>query len=245
MALLKGDYMKTMICMILDRSGSMAGRQGDVIGGVNQFLEEQKKNTDPASIALVRFDTGYIERFRPMAALHSCQPLTAPDFMPRGGTPLLDAIGFTIDALDHDWLVEQPERCIVVIVTDGEENASQTYTRARIKQMITSRQNSGKWSFVYLGADVDSFHEAGTMGVWASNTANYVKSAAGMGAAYGTMSAHVHHTRTTGGTVAMNMGGDIGEDGIVKNKKTIDPAQGIANSNPPWVAPSETWAPPA
>lgn len=34
--------MKTMICLILDRSGSMQGREGDVIGGVNKFLEEQK-----------------------------------------------------------------------------------------------------------------------------------------------------------------------------------------------------------
>ena len=34
--------MKTMICLILDRSGSMAGREKEVIGGVNTFLDEQK-----------------------------------------------------------------------------------------------------------------------------------------------------------------------------------------------------------
>lgn len=29
--------MKTMICLVLDRSGSMTGRESDVIGGVNSF----------------------------------------------------------------------------------------------------------------------------------------------------------------------------------------------------------------
>jgi cobalamin biosynthesis protein CobT len=34
--------MKTMICLILDRSGSMGGRETDVIGGVNRFIKEQQ-----------------------------------------------------------------------------------------------------------------------------------------------------------------------------------------------------------
>jgi uncharacterized protein YegL len=49
--------MKTMICLILDRSGSMGGRENDVVNGVNSFLDEQKKLKEPASIAFVRFDT--------------------------------------------------------------------------------------------------------------------------------------------------------------------------------------------
>jgi hypothetical protein len=54
--------MKTMICLILDRSGSMASRQNDVIGGINSFIKQQKKHPDPASVAFVRFDTIATER---------------------------------------------------------------------------------------------------------------------------------------------------------------------------------------
>lgn len=236
--------MKTMICLILDRSGSMDGRQADVIGGVNAFIDEQKKNPDPASIALVRFDTGHIERFRPMQALHACQHLTPPDFMPRGGTPLLDAVGQTIDALDGDWKNERPERCVVVIVTDGQENASHLYSKERIKRMITARQESGKWSFVYLGADVDAFAEAGSMGIWSANTAGFNKTAQGMGAAYATASLHVNSTRATGQTVSNHLGGKINDDGSV-TKTIVSPADVLASAVPPWVAPSDTWAPPA
>ncbi len=102
--------MKAMICIILDRSGSMSGRETDVIGGVNSFLADQKKLAEPASIALVRFDTEAIERFRPMVALEQCEALQASEYQPRGGTPLLDAIGQTVTQLDEDWKREQPDR---------------------------------------------------------------------------------------------------------------------------------------
>src|SRR5712671_2965563 len=78
----KAAVMKSMICLILDRSGSMAGREKDVIGGVNTFLDEQKKLPHPASVAFVRFDTSATERFRPMASLKDVEPLTPTDYVP-------------------------------------------------------------------------------------------------------------------------------------------------------------------
>jgi uncharacterized protein YegL len=164
--------MKTMICLILDRSGSMAGRDNEVIGGVNTFLDEQKALPDPASIAIVGFDTGAIER------------------------------------------------CVVVIVTDGEENPSVEYTKKKVKALIQSRQDSGKWAFMYLGANVDSFAEAGSMGIARANTANYRNTAKGVKAAYSTLSGSVAKMRATGATVADNLGGDIKEDGSLAKKKT-------------------------
>src|ERR1700691_2004454 len=111
---------KVMISIILDRSESMEGRQADVIGGVNNFIAEQQKLDSPACIALSRFDTGAIERFRDMQDLKGVKLLEKDEYVPRGGTPLLDAIGKEINALDEDWKANKPERAIVVIVTDGE-----------------------------------------------------------------------------------------------------------------------------
>ena len=206
--------MKSMICLILDRSGSMAGRENDVIGGVNSFLDEQKKLPDPASIAFVRFDTEATERFRPMASLAECKPLTVDEYKPRGGTPLLDAIGKTIVQLDGDWKTEQPERAILVIVTDGEENSSVEYTKAKIKEMIQARQDSGKWAIIYLGANVDAFHEAGSMGIAMANSAGYQNTAMGTKTMYAAASNAVGMMRATGATMAENLGRDIGEDEV-------------------------------
>lgn len=238
--------MKTMICLILDRSGSMAGRETDVIGGVNSFIEEQKKLPDPASVAFVRFDTQAIERFRPMMALSEVKPLITDEFQPRGGTPLLDAVGQTVTALDEDWKREQPERCICVIVTDGQENSSREYTKSKIKELIQSRQDSGKWAFIYLGANVDAFAEACSMGISLSNIGGYQNTSLGNKALYSTVSDSVFTMRQTGTTVAHNLGGNIGEDGTLIAPTGVTPPPTQASGTTPWSAPqrSTSWTPP-
>lgn len=238
--------MKTMICLILDRSGSMQGRENDVIGGVNNFIEEQKKLPDPACVAFVRFDTEATERFRPMEALSEVKPLTKADYQPRGGTPLLDAVGSTVAALDDDWKREQPDRCIVVVVTDGEENSSHEYTKAKIKEMIQARQDSGKWAFIYLGANVDAFAEAGSMGFAGANTAGYQNTSRGIKSMYAAAADSVSMMRTTGATLAHNLGGNIGEDGDLSKQPATGAAQVNPNTTATWKTPSPAapWTPP-
>ena len=204
--------LRTMICLILDRSGSMGGREDDVIGGVNSFLAEQKKLPEPAVISFVRFDSEAVERFREPVDLQACQPLSREEFQPRGATPLLDAVGVTIAKLDHDWQAVQPDRAIVVIVTDGQENASREYRKAQLKQLIEARQQTGKWSFLYLGANVDAFAEAGEIGILGANSAGYTSSRRGTSALYRTLSSNVRDMRSSGSTSAPDLGRDIDED---------------------------------
>lgn len=66
--------------------------------------------------------------------------------------------------------LDMAERAIVVIVTDGEENSSHEYTKAKIQELVKARQDSGKWAFIYLGANVDAFDEAGKMGIPMANS---------------------------------------------------------------------------
>lgn len=237
--------MKTMICLILDRSGSMSGRETDVIGGVNGFIEKQKALPDPAAIAFVRFDTSAIERFRPMQDLHAVMPLNNVDYVPSGGTPLLDAVAETLLSLENDWSRERPDRAIVVIVTDGMENSSRSHSKAQVRRMIEARQESGKWAFIYLGADVDAFHEGAALGIWASNTAGYMKSAAGIGSSYNTVSETVSHIRATGQTAAQNLGGTIREDGTLDKTGSTAAAPETVTKIPTWKEPATgAWTPP-
>jgi uncharacterized protein YegL len=209
----KGDpQLKTLIVVLLDRSGSMSGSERDVIGGVNTFLEEQKKIDSPAHIAFVRFDNE-VERFRAVAPLGECLPLAKDEFVPRGGTALLDAVGHTLTAMDRDWREIKPDRAIMVIVTDGGENASKEFSKKQIQEAIKSRQNSDKWAFVYLGADVDAFGEAGGLGINLANVAGYSKTAAGMKTMYAATSGAVGAMRNTGFMMAANLGkADLGEN---------------------------------
>jgi uncharacterized protein YegL len=214
--------MNTLICLILDRSGSMGGREDDVVNGVNAFIADQKKLPDPADVVLVRFDTEEIERFRPKQPLADLESLSRAEYQPRGGTPLCDAVGKTMTELEKDWDAGSYDRGVLVIVTDGAENASQTYTKAMIKEMISAAQEGGLWAIIYLGANVDAFAEAAAMGVAASNTAQYTStSAAGLQSAFMASSGSTTSVRTTGNTWVENLAGTINEDGTVTKRKPM------------------------
>lgn len=240
--------MKTMIVVILDRSGSMSALEAEVVSGVNSFLEEQRAVDKPASLAMVRFDSEAIERFRPMLAIRDVAALERREFKARSWTPLLDAVGATITEMEQDWKREQPDQAILVIATDGAENASKTFSKARVKEMIEARQASGKWAFIYLGANVDAFSEAGGMGINVANTAGYNATAAGIKSSYATVSASVGAMRMTGKLTADNLAGKIEDDGSLT--KAVPPAGLASGANttawtPPAPADKAAWTPPS
>ena len=70
---------------------------------------------------------------------------------------------------------ERPGLVIFVIVTDGEENASREFSKARVKKMIQRQQTKYSWKFTFLGADQDAFAEAGGMGIAAGGAATFAK----------------------------------------------------------------------
>jgi uncharacterized protein YegL len=234
--------MKTIIKLILDRSGSMAGKESDVVGGVNNFIEEQRKVEQPAVISLVRFDTE-VEEFRKAVDLPYCQPLSALEFHPRGNTALLDAIGQTLNKMEVEWAIHRPDHAIVVVCTDGEENASREFTKERIRQMIESREKSGQWTFIYLGASVNAFAEARSYGFQTVNTTRYVATPMGTRTAYGAAGQSVSNMRATGDMEA-KLGEDLPEnmdDAVaqINEKFAKDPA-----TPRPDEPTASTWSPP-
>ena len=156
--------------MILDRSGSMEAIADDIIGGFNAFLKEQQALDGAASLSLIQFDShDPFEVIHNRAAIATIPPLTSQTFRPRGGTPLLDCIGRCISELTTELgalpEAERPSRVVVVIVTDGAENASREFSAVRIRELIRSRTESAGWQFVFLSADLSAVEEARNLGV--------------------------------------------------------------------------------
>lgn len=164
----------THIHFLLDRSGSMARIAEDVIGGFNTFLAAQQAAGPDARITLVQFDSrDPQEVVLDGAPILEAAPLTHRRFVPRGGTPLLDATGLLIDralraeALEAQQRLQQglpQEQVLFVTLTDGEENQSRLYTLAGIRERIAERTASG-WTFLFLSAGPDAYTEAAGLGI--------------------------------------------------------------------------------
>lgn len=197
--------MKAILCLIIDRSGSMTGRESDVIGGVNRFIDDQKKEPGEAYLTLVQFDHEYEQVYHGMPIPY------APAFnkyAPRGSTALLDAVGRTIAGLEQTAKATNADKVIVCIITDGQENASREFSRDQIRELITAKERGGKWAFIYLGADPRTFTDASALGVSTHNTATFSNTAVGTRAMYSTVSASVSGMRS-GAAANANLGGRI------------------------------------
>jgi hypothetical protein len=114
------------------------------------------------------------------------------DLQPRGNTPLLDAVAFSI-RLTGERLAAlpeeaRPENVLLLIITDGQENASKHTTAAALKEMIEHQRSVYKWDFTYLGANVNSFAEAQRMGIPPERTADYDADATGARSAWEVLS---------------------------------------------------------
>lgn len=82
----------TELVFILDRSGSMAGLEGDTIGGFNSLIEKQKKESSKAYVSTVLFDHES-EVVYDRVDINRVSPMTEETYYVRGCTALLDALG--------------------------------------------------------------------------------------------------------------------------------------------------------
>ena len=149
----------------LDCSGSMSTCWDDAIGGFNSFVADQAAQQPDSTLTLKQFDHEIRTTFENVP-FKDVRPLTRETFVPRGSTALLDAIGETVKGSIPG------EPATLIILTDGQENASRTYTKAHIKDLLEQKQKEG-WAIIYLGANQDAFAEAGSLGISANRTMNY------------------------------------------------------------------------
>jgi hypothetical protein len=196
---MKQDH--TDITIVLDRSGSMQSVREDTIGGYNSFVESQAKLPGHASISLVQFDDQY-EVVYAGVDCKAVKPMRAENFVPRGSTAMLDAIGRTINATGARLAAmaeaDRPAKVVMVVLTDGEENASKEFTRAQVKMMVTRQRELYSWEFVFLGANQDAIFTAATIGVPAASSLSYAADAKGTEAVFASTSAYLGNVRSCG-----------------------------------------------
>lgn len=193
----------THIAFLLDRSGSMEDIRRDVIEGFNRLLREQAAQPGPCTFTLVQFDTDDPhEVVWDMVPIDQVPALTETMFKPRGGTPLIDAMGdlivHTSEKLRQMPTNERPDKVMVVILTDGLENSSHRYTQQQVFDMITQQRQVHQWEFLFLGADQDAIAEGGRYGISAGNSYRFSSDSRGSRAVFRLTSDELRRFRRSG-----------------------------------------------
>lgn len=220
------------IVMILDKSGSMELLKTVVVDGFNDFIKQQKENLIDKEVlmSLIFFDTTY-QKVIYRDNINNIKQLTHNRYKPSGGTALLDTIGRTIDqlgiVLSNTNEDERPQKVIIAIMTDGEQNMSKIYTADQIKQMIQHQTQYYNWQFIFLSSDLNSIQNAVKYyGISSSNTMCYsadVSGYSGSLSSYSNMSRGIR-ARIDGDDSAI----DTLQDSILKNvitNTTVSKAQ--------------------
>jgi len=126
--------------------------------GINQFLEKQRElpSASTMKVTLVTFDD-IIEKPVVDKPLLEYSVVDIEHIRPRGSTALYDAIGQSIINVG-----DEPR--IVVIVTDGHENSSRTFTKSGVLRKITELRQAG-WTFIFLAANQDAIASGAEIGI--------------------------------------------------------------------------------
>jgi Mg-chelatase subunit ChlD len=192
----------TQITIVLDRSGSMSSVRDATVSGFNEFVEGQRKAPGDANITLIQFDTENAYEVVFDKALRDAPKLTIETYVPRGGTPLHDALGRSITELGAKIgkMAEEdrPGKVIVVVMTDGLENSSHEYTAPKIAEMIKHQREVYKWEFIFLGANQDAILTGEKLNIPAVNAVTYAHAPAGTANALRATTANVASYRITG-----------------------------------------------
>ena len=162
-----GKHDTLHVGLLIDESGSMGPMHGAVIGGTNEFVAKLAADQNGTKVlaTLAMFDLHGGDpvvrtKFKaiPVAEVGTLGP---EDYSPRGATPLNDAVIKTIKTMDKR--VKKGDRAMLVILTDGLENASESSSRD-VRKLIVAREKRG-WEFIYLGANQDAWAESDRIGL--------------------------------------------------------------------------------
>ena len=190
---------ETLVNFILDKSGSMESVRSATISGFNEYINALKKDGNKYSFSLTLFDTEITTPYL-NEDLKSVKELNVESYSPNGCTALYDAVCSTIKKIEE----KKGQKVVNIIMTDGEENSSKEYSEVQMKSLIEERTKKGNWTFVYLGANQDSYVKAQKFGIGAMNTSNFQATPAGMAQAMNMVASNTQNFAVSAKTCTSN-----------------------------------------
>jgi hypothetical protein len=173
---------RTIYHLIVDKSGSMSDCIDATINGFNEQVNRIRSIASEFPEQDIRIGCTIFNDAIQLPAvaqnLNTITKLSRSNYVPSGSTALFDAIGKT--TLQLEAFTEQhsdlPVTYVVVVLTDGYENASQMFTLQSIRSMISRLEATGRWTFSFIGATLDAVAVAEQMSFKSQNSFSFEKS---------------------------------------------------------------------
>ena len=156
------------IIIVLDESGSMENVKNNMKNAINDLIKEQQQiKGRPTTFTLVKFNDK-VNRVIKNKPLEDIKLLTSEDYNPNGSTALYDCLGDTIE-----WFRNEKD-VLLVIVTDGQENASRSFSKNEVMRMIEDKKKNDGWTYVYLSNNLETSSQGDSLGCFNSSYASNV-----------------------------------------------------------------------
>jgi len=171
---------ETYYLLIVDASSSMSPLTKSTISGVNEQIDsikqlEKEFPEQKYNMSFMHFNNTVTIEYtdRQSSAL---EHISETNYNCSGMTALLDAIGVGVRNLNDkigDKIASGEAAAVVVIITDGEENASREFDGLKVKSMIEELQATNRWTFTFVGANIDSISTASRYGIDVKNVMQF------------------------------------------------------------------------
>ena len=171
---------ETYYLLIVDASSSMNPLTKSTISGVNEQIDsikqlEKEFPNQKYNMSFIHFSDSVTIEYanRQSSAL---EHISESNYRCSGMTALLDAIGVGVRNLNEkigDKIASGEAAAVVVIITDGEENASREFDGPKVKSMIEELQATNRWTFTFVGANIDSISTASRYGIDVKNVMQF------------------------------------------------------------------------
>ena len=173
---------KTIYHILVDKSGSMSDCIDQTINGFNEQVAKIREMElefpeQQMTIGLTTFNIR-VSHLYYMKPVEHAYKMDERNYQPDGSTAMLDAMAETmkeLSLLQQQSNAQIPTTVVMVILTDGYENASQRYTLKNVKEMVEEREASGTWTFSFLGATLDAVDVAEQMSIRRENSIAFEK----------------------------------------------------------------------
>ena len=172
------------IAIILDKSGSMGSCREQTISGFNEQIQQIQDTGKDSKVSFVAFnhevDTVFWNEDPDRLV-----PITSSDYQPSGSTAMYDAVGYTINRLKDE--VGKDDTVLLIIMSDGWENASKKFNQSTLAEMIQERQSTDKWTITYMGANQDLSKISEDLKIKKGNMSSYTSTQVGTADAFAQM----------------------------------------------------------